>query len=63
MVTDSVDGQQKINGHEFTIEWLLKSLRENDETFKKLHGGRGVKEVSHSDTYVDIAKKAEKCVD
>uniref|UniRef100_A0AC34FLF5 CHK kinase-like domain-containing protein n=1 Tax=Panagrolaimus sp. ES5 TaxID=591445 RepID=A0AC34FLF5_9BILA len=32
--------------HSFTIEWLLESLRNNDETFKQFHGGKCVTEVT-----------------
>ena len=42
---DTVDLHKKINGRSFTIGWLLESLRNNDEEYKKIHGNRAVKEV------------------
>ena len=45
-VNDIVDVSKSINGHSFTIEWLLDSLRTHDKTFIKLFGNRPVKDVS-----------------
>ena len=46
VIEDVVDVKQSIHDHTITIEWLLDSLRENDEEFRKLHGNRPVKNVS-----------------
>ena len=48
-VKDVVDHSQTICGHNFTIGWLLNSLRENDEEFKVKHGNRAVKDVTAHD--------------
>uniref|UniRef100_A0A914YCP2 CHK kinase-like domain-containing protein n=1 Tax=Panagrolaimus superbus TaxID=310955 RepID=A0A914YCP2_9BILA len=49
VIEDGVDLAKKIIfGHSFNIGWLLKSLRENDLAYKKLHGNRGVKNVTAS---------------
>ena len=35
-----------LDGHSFTIGFLIESLRINDEEYKRLHGNRPVKNVS-----------------
>ena len=46
IVGDVFDEWKKLDGHSFTIGFLIESLRTNDEEYKKLHGNRPVKDVS-----------------
>uniref|UniRef100_A0A914Z523 CHK kinase-like domain-containing protein n=1 Tax=Panagrolaimus superbus TaxID=310955 RepID=A0A914Z523_9BILA len=64
MVKDIIDGKESIGGSSFTFEWLLKSLRENDKEFQKIHGGRAIKEFSASDISKGkgFASKIYKCI-
>uniref|UniRef100_A0A914XZ64 Uncharacterized protein n=1 Tax=Panagrolaimus superbus TaxID=310955 RepID=A0A914XZ64_9BILA len=39
---DTIDYNLPLGAHTFTIGWIIKSLRENDKTFIKLHGNRGI---------------------
>ena len=47
VIQDVVDHSKPIEGHSFTVGWLLDSLRKNDKTYSKLHGNRAVKDVSY----------------
>lgn len=47
------DSLKSINGHSINFGWLLESLRQNDKTFKKIHGQRKIKEVSFSFIFVN----------
>uniref|UniRef100_A0A914QIX0 CHK kinase-like domain-containing protein n=1 Tax=Panagrolaimus davidi TaxID=227884 RepID=A0A914QIX0_9BILA len=49
IIEDVVDHSKPINGHSFTIGWLLNSLRENDSRYQKLHGHRSVKDITAYD--------------
>uniref|UniRef100_A0AC34FTL5 CHK kinase-like domain-containing protein n=1 Tax=Panagrolaimus sp. ES5 TaxID=591445 RepID=A0AC34FTL5_9BILA len=46
---DVVDVSKPIDGHTFSIGWLLDSLRSNDKTYQKLLGDKAVKDVSAKD--------------
>ena len=43
---DTMDVEENICGRSITVGFLLDSLRTRDEVYQKLHGNRGVKEVS-----------------
>uniref|UniRef100_A0AC34RJE7 CHK kinase-like domain-containing protein n=1 Tax=Panagrolaimus sp. JU765 TaxID=591449 RepID=A0AC34RJE7_9BILA len=49
MVKDSVDVSKKLGKTNFTAGFLLESLRENDEKFKKLHGDKSVIDIEAED--------------
>lgn len=49
VVGPSIEIQEQIFGHEFTIEWLLKSLAENDEIFREKHGSKVIKKLEARD--------------
>uniref|UniRef100_A0A914Z4L3 CHK kinase-like domain-containing protein n=1 Tax=Panagrolaimus superbus TaxID=310955 RepID=A0A914Z4L3_9BILA len=46
---DMVNHSKLIHGHSFTIGWLLNSLRENDDIYKKLYSNRPVKDITAYD--------------
>ena len=43
---DVFDDWMRLAGHSFTAGFVIESLRNNDEVYKKLHGDRPVKDVS-----------------
>uniref|UniRef100_A0AC35G6N6 CHK kinase-like domain-containing protein n=1 Tax=Panagrolaimus sp. PS1159 TaxID=55785 RepID=A0AC35G6N6_9BILA len=49
VVSDIIDVSKSIDGHSFTFEWLLESLRSNDTFYQKKHGCRSVKAVTVKD--------------
>uniref|UniRef100_A0A914Z0V4 Uncharacterized protein n=1 Tax=Panagrolaimus superbus TaxID=310955 RepID=A0A914Z0V4_9BILA len=49
LINDKVDYYQKLENSEFTVKWLLESLKKNDKKYLKLYGNRGVKEVITKD--------------
>lgn len=49
VISDIIDVSKSIDGHSFTFEWLLESLRSNDTVYQRKHGCRSVKAVTIKD--------------
>uniref|UniRef100_A0AC34R3C6 Bet v I/Major latex protein domain-containing protein n=1 Tax=Panagrolaimus sp. JU765 TaxID=591449 RepID=A0AC34R3C6_9BILA len=49
VVCPSIEIREQICGHEFTVEWLLKSLEENDDNFRENHGSKVIRKLEAKD--------------